>query len=557
MPKPPYPVAAFGVASGISNAFLIAVINSAAETVANSELNWRYLVMYLLCLGVFLYTKRYILNRSSEIVESIVNRIRHRIADKVRLTELVTLEKYGAATIYARISQDATIISNASTTIINGVQQSIMIVFTLLYIASISLWSFGFVVAGLAVGMFYYVSHSSAFRSMWQKVSQKETEFFDKLNHILNGFNEININRRKNEDVFNAYVEVNNTAKAYRIATSKRYNTTLIFLEVFIYMLMGVILFALPRLHAEHSEVVIKVVAAVLFTVGPLEGIIYAIPALANASNSARNVMDLEAQLEEDMKKEREQVDNRSAAAYRALPFENRITLKGLRYQYPSRNGYGQAFEVGPVDLSVRKGELVFVTGGNGSGKSTFLKLLTGLYKPDSGRIVLDDEEGRGGKVVAPQNYQQYKNLFSIIFSDYHLFDKIYGVEREISPEEVNALLEGLGLSEEKTTYKDGAFTNTRLSSGQKKRLALATVLLEDKPIYIFDEVAADLDPEFRDKFYYEILQELRARNKTVIVVSHDQQYWNASDRLLQFQDGMMRELSREEVRSLVQMAVK
>ena len=120
----------------------------------------------------------------------------------------------------------------------------------------------------------------------------------------------------------------------------------------------------------------------------------------------------------------------------------------------------------------------------------------------------------------------------------------------------MNALLKSLGMPEEKTTYKDGAFTSIHLSSGQKKRLALATVMLEDKPIYVFDEVAADLDPDFRDKFYFEILQEMKARNKTILVVTHDQQYWNACDRLIQFQDGMVRELSKQEVRTLVEMAV-
>ena len=189
--------------------------------------------------------------------------------------------------------------------------------------------------------------------------------------------------------------------------------------------------------------------------------------------------------------------------------------------------------------------------------QSTFLKLITGLYLPDRGQIRLDGEDGQKEILVNLQNRQQYQNLFSAIFSDYHLFDKVYGIGRQIDPAEVNLLLGSLGLSPDKVAFKNGAFTTTHLSNGQKKRLALATVLLEDKPIYIFDEVAADLDPAFRDIFYYEILPELKARNKVVLVVSHDQQYWNVSDRLIQFQDGTMRELSKEEVLSLVQRALK
>ncbi|MCB0565100.1 MAG: cyclic peptide export ABC transporter [Phaeodactylibacter sp.] len=556
MPTLPYPVVAFGILSGISNSFLIAVINSAAESVANDKMSWRYLVMYALCLCLFFYSKRYILDRSVEIVGAIINRVRHRLADMVRFTELPTLEKYGTSSIYARISQDATTISNVSTIIINGVQQSIMIVFTLLYIAAISPWSFGLVAVGMAIGLFFYVGRANAFRKMWHEVSQKETEFYDKLGHILQGFKEIRVNRRKNEDVFESYVEVNDQIRDYRIKTNKLYNIVLIFLEIFIYVLLGLILFALPHLHSEHSEVVIKVVAAILFTIGPLEGIIFSVPVVGDANNCARNVMELEAQLKEELKKmDEQQIDNHSPSAYQALPFESEIVIKGLSYQYPRNNGYGAGFQVGPLDLTIRKGELIFVTGGNGSGKSTFLKLLTGLYKPNGGHIQLDGD-GEEGRRISLHTYQQYQNLFSIIFSDYHLFDKIYGIKREIDPAEVNALLKSLGMPEEKTTYKDGAFTSIHLSSGQKKRLALATVMLEDKPIYVFDEVAADLDPDFRDKFYFEILQEMKARNKTILVVTHDQQYWNACDRLIQFQDGMVRELSKQEVRTLVEMAV-
>lgn len=112
-------------------------------------------------------------------------------------------------------------------------------------------------------------------------------------------------------------------------------------------------------------------------------------------------------------------------------------------------------------------------------------------------------------------------------------------------------------LPEEKTAYRNGAFTNTRLSGGQRKRLALAASLLENKAVYIFDEVAADLDPEFRDKFYYTILPALKAQGKTILAVSHDVQYWSVPDRLLRMQDGKLMELSKEEVRQLILLTQK
>jgi len=556
IPNPSYALIGFSVLSGISNACLIAVINGAAQTVSDRAVNWRYTLLYALLAGIFFYSKKYTLDQSSELVEWVINRLRHRLADKVRRTELSTLNKYGTATIYARISQDATIISNVTTTLINSVQSVVMVVFTLLYVAMISLWSFVLIGAGLGLGISYYLGFSGRFRELWQVVSVKETAFYEKLDHILKGFKEIRINRRKNEDVFRNYEEVNNATRDHRIRTSKQYNLLLIFTQVFFYLMLGVILFVLPKFHTEHADAVIKVVTALLFISGPLEGIIFSMQSFANANNSAANLLALEAQLEEELKQPSVE-SAEDAKDYEVLPFSHSLEFRQLSYEYPLVNGNGGGFRVGPLNLRVNKGELIFIIGGNGSGKSTFMHLLTGLYRPSSGSILLDGGQESGGRTVAPHNYQQYRNLYSIIFSDYHLFDRLYGLEFAPDEETVNELMQSMGLSAEKVHFQGGAFSTTRLSSGQKKRLALVTSIVENKSIYVYDEVAADLDPEFRDEFYYRLLGRLKAMGKTVFVVSHDQQYWLVADRLLHFQDGQLRELGKEEVRMLVSVGRK
>ena len=556
IPNPSYALIGFSVLTGISNACLIAVINGAAQTVSDRAVNWRYTLLYALLAGIFFYSKKYTLDQSSELVEWVINRLRHRLADKVRRTELSTLNKYGTATIYARISQDATIISNVTTTLINSVQSVVMVVFTLLYVAMISLWSFVLIGAGLGLGISYYLGFSGRFRELWQLVSVKETAFYEKLDHILKGFKEIRINRRKNEDVFRNYEEVNNATRDHRIRTSKQYNLLLIFTQVFFYLMLGVILFVLPKFHTEHADAVIKVVTALLFISGPLEGIIFSMQSFANANNSAANLLALEAQLEEELKQPSVE-SAEDAKDYEVLPFSHSLEFRQLSYAYPQVNGNGGDFRVGPLNLRVNKGELIFIIGGNGSGKSTFMHLLTGLYRPSSGSILLDGGQEAGGRTVAPHNYQQYRNLYSIIFSDYHLFDRLYGLELVPDEETVNGLMQSMGLLAEKVHFQGGAFSTTRLSSGQKKRLALVTSIVENKSIYVYDEVAADLDPEFRDEFYYRLLGRLKAMGKTVFVVSHDQQYWLVADRLLNFQDGQLRELGKEEVRMLVSVGRK
>ena len=548
--EPPYRLLRFSIIAGISNAFLIGIINSAAENVANKTMNWKYFILYLLSMLIFSYSKRYILDQCSGIVEMVVAKIRYRLAEKIRHAEFATFEKYGTSVMYARLSQDATVIASVATTVISGLQQALMIVFTLLYISTVSLLACALIGVGLALGIFYYLAHSEAFEFMWRAVSVKETEFLDKLEQILKGFKEININRRKNENVFNDYAKINHTIRVQRTITSQRYNTTLIFAQVFFYLLLCIILFGMPKIHTEYTDVTIKIVAAVLFITGPLESLLYSIPLYAKANASAQNIMELEEMLEKELKNtEGVRIDPNSDAAYQLLPFEKSIEIKGLAFQYDNKGGGG--FSVGPIDLTIQKGEVIFVTGGNGSGKSTFLKMFTGLYQPSSGSIELDKKDNEAGTIVNTHNQQQYKNLFATIFGDYHLFDKLYGSDTEPDPSVVKALLQQMELHEAITAYENGGFTSIRLSSGQKKRLALIAAILEDKPIYIFDEVAADLDPEFRDKFYYDILSELKIRNKTLLVVSHDQQYWAVADRILNFRDGVMHELTKEEVSSL------
>ncbi|HEX7679875.1 MAG TPA: cyclic peptide export ABC transporter, partial [Thermoanaerobaculia bacterium] len=90
----------------------------------------------------------------------------------------------------------------------------------------------------------------------------------------------------------------------------------------------------------------------------------------------------------------------------------------------------------------------------------------------------------------------------------------------------------------DKTTVRDSAFETLDLSAGQRKRLALMVSLLEDRPIAVFDEVAADQDPAFRRKFYKEILPLLKRGGKTVIAVTHDDRYFDEGDRLLKMDEG-------------------
>jgi ABC-type siderophore export system fused ATPase/permease subunit len=202
------------------------------------------------------------------------------------------------------------------------------------------------------------------------------------------------------------------------------------------------------------------------------------------------------------------------------------IELDGIVYAHRGQDGTA-SFTLGPCDLAIKPGETIFVVGGNGSGKSTLTRVLTQLYRAEAGAILWD------GVLVDANNAPRYRNLFSAVYAAFHLFDRLYGID----PQHVRRLLADVGLAD-KTEYVDGRFTNVELSTGQRKRLALVVALIEDRPIYVLDELSADQDPVFRQRYYKEFLPALKARGKTLIVVSHDERYFDGGDRVIVMQDG-------------------
>jgi putative ATP-binding cassette transporter len=267
--------------------------------------------------------------------------------------------------------------------------------------------------------------------------------------------------------------------------------------------------------------VVVKLTTAVLFIVGPVGMLVQAVPVFAQANAAAETIAAVEAELAGLA------VD--PAAAVESSVAFKRIELDGATFTYPAVSGE-PAFGVGPLDFGLRRGEVVFLTGGNGSGKSTFLRLLTGLYRPDGGRLAVD------GRTVLPEDMQAYRDRISAVFSDFHLFRRLHGLAA-VAPERAAELLRLVDL-EGITAFKGDRFEPIALSSGQRRRLMLVVALLEERPVLVLDEFAADLDPVFRRRFYEEILGRLKAAGKTIVAATHDERYFHVADRRLHLADG-------------------
>jgi putative ATP-binding cassette transporter len=296
---------------------------------------------------------------------------------------------------------------------------------------------------------------------------------------------------------------------------------------MFFVLLLGAVAFVLPVLATSFTGSATKIVAAILFFFGPLTNVVTLIPMLSQVNVTVDNLQRLEAALDLGLEKFKE---DETAPLVDLSSFAT-IRFEGVCFAYKDPEG-NNTFQVGPIDGEIRRGEVLFLIGGNGSGKTTFLKLFTALYRPTEGIIRIDDVQ------IAPTNIQSYRNLFSAIFSDFYLFEKLHGLST-VDPERVSALLRLMEIAD-KTAFSGGRFTNTNLSTGQRKRLALVVSYLEDKPIYVFDEVAADQDPQFRRYFYESLLPEMKSTGKTVVVVSHDDRYFHAGDRVLQMDYGKL-----------------
>jgi len=296
--------------------------------------------------------------------------------------------------------------------------------------------------------------------------------------------------------------------------------------------LLGTLVFILPALSSTFADSTVKVLTAVLFLVGPVSGVISAAPQITVANAAAENLLKLEKLFDENVEKGIVADDAREVAAPAFSDFSS-IDLRHLTF---ARGEGSERFVVGPIDLSIRRGETLFITGGNGSGKTTFIKMLTGLYPADSGEILVD------GRLVDRADMQRYRNIFGAVFSDFHLFPTLYGVER-IDRERAASLIDEMEV--ENKVHLDGRrFSTVDLSTGQRKRLALVATQLEHPPIMVLDEWAADQDPHFRAKFYQLVLPRLRAAGITVIAITHDDKYFHHADRRLHLEDGRVTSIS-------------
>jgi putative pyoverdin transport system ATP-binding/permease protein len=455
-------------------------------------------------------TQQYVTITATAEIEAIIHKIRMRLMDHIRRSELLEIERIGRARIVAVITGDAAVLTQASNMLCFTVQGSVLICFVGLYVAYLSLPTF-ILTAAIVTGA-GAVFHFKNRRLAAQKAESAawERRLFDRLTDFLDGFKEVRLNLARSADLFADSAEVSKTAANIKIRTQAETFKMIVTSQISMYILLGAVVFVAPNFSETlGGSSISKTTTALLFVVGACFGLVQSIPILLNA-NAAADRID---RLEKDLAAMLGETEFREIA----LPtsFE-KIEMHNIVFRYVDKFS-DTIFQIGPIDFTLRRGDLVFITGGNGSGKSTFLRVLAGLYAPDSGEIRLD------GTPVSNVTRDRYRALMSAIFFDYHLFQRLYGIA-DPDQAEVERLLSEFRL-EKATGIAHGEFRTLDLSSGQSRRLALIVTLLERRPILLLDEWTAEQDPEFRRKFYDELLPEMMRAGATLVVITHDERY--------------------------------
>jgi putative pyoverdin transport system ATP-binding/permease protein len=510
------------IVAGLSNAMVLAVINAAASPSAQTT-KGRLAIMFVIVVVTWSISQRYMMYEASKEIERIIHRVRSRLTAAVRDSELLEIEKIGRTRIYNAISKEIQSLGQNTNTLVAVSQMSLLVVFAMLYLLVLSPTAFAIAMVFMSVAVTMYLGRLKAVNKAIADSFVAEYGLHDLLEGILDGFKEVKLNAIRSQQISDDLLEASLDAAESRVTAQSQLVRNYVFTQNVFFLLLATMVFVVPLVTDIASETIVKLTTAILFVTSAIAGVVSSVPVFINANASAKNIMSLSQAIGAPS---RLLSDTTRIAV--ASPSFRRIELRDVSFTYGAADNPG--FHVGPFDVTFNAGETVFISGGNGSGKSTFMRLLTSLYWPRDGYSMLD------GEAVTHENVETYRALFTAVFSEYHIFKRLYGV----APDALAEIPELLRLFEleDKITLVDGAFTTVDLSAGQRKRLALIVALLERRPICVLDEWAADQDPLFRRKFYEDLLPIMKARGLTIIAVSHDDRYFHVADRRLHLEEG-------------------
>jgi putative ATP-binding cassette transporter len=513
-----------GIIAGASSMGLLAVIGARLRGNASGQ--------NLLLSFVALCVVYPLMRAASEMLlallaQTAVLDLRMRLSRQIMAAPLRHLEKIGAPRTTAALIEDVNSITNGVFVVPSICINAVTVLGCLIYLGWLS-WLVLLMVLVLLVGgtLIYRIPMTFATKHLI-KARQLADALYGNFRALTQGTKELKIHAPRRADFFAQ--ELQATAKALRaenLSAQRIFTVAGIWGQLIFYIAIGFLLFGVPAIQRVDMVALTSYALTILFMAGPLTATVTMMPIFNRSAVALKKIEELGLSL---ASQSTEEVVTTTPAAPPAWQSLQMIEVTHVFH----RERENSTFTLGPINLTFRPGELVFLIGGNGSGKTTFAKLLTGLYLPERGHLRLN------GEPITQRNREEYRQLFSVVFTDFFLFQNILGLGDVDVDKQARHYIELLQL-QHKVEVKDGKLSTLDLSQGQRKRLALLTAYLEDRPFYVFDEWAADQDPLFKEVFYLQLLPELKARGKTILAISHDDRYYHLGDRIICLEDGQL-----------------
>lgn len=511
-----------GILSGVCNALLIAVINSALKNAGSAS---PFLFKSFVALCVILPLTRLLSERLlARMGQRALMDLRLRLSRQILAAPLRYLEELGAHRLLAALAEDVPVITNALVALPILFINVAVVVAGLVYLGWLSfgllLMLLSFVVLGVVT---YQLPVLRAVQHL-RLAREQNDSLFNHFRSLTTGTKELKLHRERRNAFFAEVLEPTAMSfQKYNLRAMVIFSVAATWGQLLVFIVVGLIIFGIPAWKSTNTLILAGYSLSLLYLMSPFQLVMNFVPMVGRAGVALQKLeglgLSLAAKATEPSKDEPP-----PPSAWKSLE------LRRATHSY-HREAEDDNFVLGEIDMTFSPGELVFIVGGNGSGKTTLVKLLIGLYPPESGEILLDDQP------ITDQNRDSYRQQFSVVFSDFHLFESLLGLETSELDEKAREYLRQLQLHH-KVKVTDGQLSTTELSQGQRKRLALLTAYLEDRPFYIFDEWAADQDPYFKEVFYLDLLPALKARGKTIIVITHDDKYYYVADRIIKLDYG-------------------
>jgi len=504
--------------SGAASTGSVAVLNRALAGEAGPRIGLLFGLVCALALASRVIAELGLLRLSQRLVRE----LRETLSQKLLAQPLERLEALGKPQLLAMLTDDVATYGRSAEAVPLLLMNGMILIGCFAYLIWLSPALFGLLalLLGAAVAAFSLTERRAV--AALARVRELKDRLYARVRNLVEGTKELQQNSSKADAFFAALHADASASERHYLRGMRDYTLSASVGMLGFYATIGALLFAAPQLTAT-STVLAQFCVTLLYLMQPLVDVLGAIPLLRQSDLAFDRLRALEQDLSRAEPPQAQLTHGASAALH--------IELRGITHR--RERDHEGAFVLGPVDLSVRAGELVFLVGGNGSGKTTLALILLGLYTPEAGSITCN------GEPVSAAQRAAYRQLFSAVFADFHLFEHWPLLADPERARRAQRYLELLDLQHKVELRADGLST-LALSTGQRKRLALLSAYLEDRPVYVFDEWAADQDPAFRRIFYTQLLPELRARGKAVVAITHDDAYFHLADRVVKLAEGRL-----------------